>query len=107
MSSNTEKELLLDQYIKGYTPENRLGFIKLVLTKYKLSDNNIKFEDLIVQDTNIRNIANNIKFEDLIVQDTNIRNIANNIIKQKSCTPDNFKKVFNMLNIDQIYYIGF
>ena len=88
MSSNTEKELLLDQYIKGYTPENRLGFIKLVLTKYKLSDNNIKFEDL-------------------IVQDTNIRNIANNIIKQKSCTPDNFKKVFNMLNIDQIYYIGF
>lgn len=93
MSSNTEKELLLDHYIKNYTPQNRFGFIKLVLTKhhferYKLSDNNIKFEDL-------------------IVQDINIRNIAQNIIDQKSCTSDNFKKVFNMLNLEQIYYIGF
>ena len=49
MSNNMERENLLNDYLTEYTPENRMGFMKLVLKKYrfenyKISDNDIKYE---------------------------------------------------------------
>ena len=88
-----ERVNLLNDYLAEYTPENRMGFMKLVLKKYSFE--NYKLRD------------NDIKFEDMIIQDQNIRKNVQNIINSGSCSVDQFKDVFNKLTLDQIYYIGF
>lgn len=93
MSNNMERVNLLNDYLTQYTPENRMGFMRLVLNKYRFE--NYKLSD------------NNIQFEDMIVQDNNVRNTVENILNSGQCTEDDFANVFNMLELDQIYYIGF
>lgn len=93
MSNNMERVNLLNDYLTQYTPENRMGFMRLVLNKYLFE--NYKLSD------------NNIQFEDMIVQDNNVRNTVENILNSGECSEDDFANVFNMLELDQIYYIGF
>jgi hypothetical protein len=93
MPINIERENLLTEYLTEYSPVNRMNFINQVLNKYiferyKLRDNNIKFEDMIITDNHIRNIA---------------LQISNN----GECSEEDFINVFNMLEIEQIEYIGF
>ena len=90
---STEKTILLNQYLNGYTPENRLGFCSLALRKYRFE--NYKLSD------------NDIKFEDRIVQDNDVRSKLEKIVEQGECSVDDFKSVFNSLTVDQITYIGY
>ena len=88
----TSKEDLCKEYLDNYNDINRFDFCKLVLSKYrfenyKLSEHNIKKNDYIIQD--------DIRF--------NIQQIIN----KEECSEDDFKKIFNMLSIEQITYIGF
>lgn len=91
----TSKENLLEEYITQYTPENRLGFCKLVRRKYRLENYrlSVKFED--------------INPEDFIVQNPDTLVKADNAIRQGSCSEEEFKDIFNDLTEDQINYIGF
>ena len=90
-----ERTNLLTSYLTEYTPENRMGFMNLVLNKYRFEKYKLSVND------------HDIKFEDLIVQDQTIRDNAQMIIDSGSCSKDQFKEVFNMLTVDQINYIGF
>ena len=93
MSYNHERENLLNLYLSEYTPENRIEFAKLVLSKYR-------FEKYVLNDYNI-------DFSDMIVQDETTRNMAESIINKNECTEDDFIELFNMLDLQQIDYIGF
>ena len=93
MSNNMERENLLNDYLTEYTPENRMEFMKLVLKKYH-------FENYKISD-------NDIKYEDMIIQDKTIKNNVQEIINSGSCSIDQFKNIFNKLTLEQIYYIGF
>lgn len=43
----------------------------------------------------------------MIVQDETTRNMAESIINKNECTKDDFIELFNILDLQQIYYIGF
>lgn len=90
-----EKINLLNQYIEGYTPQNRIEFCKLALNKFRFE----KYK--------LGNKHEFIATEDRIVNDTNTRQNIQNIIDKNECSIDDFKSVFNMLTIDQIHYIGY
>jgi hypothetical protein len=89
------KENLLEEYITEYTPENRLGFCKLVRKKYRFENYrmSVKFED--------------INSKDFIVQNPITLAKVDNVIMQGSCSKEEFKDIFNDLTKDQIIYIGF
>ena len=101
---STDKLTLLNQYLNGYTDENnqlvpgytdsnRLGFCKLALRKYKFEKYKLN--------------EHNIKPEDHIVQDNNIRSQLLEIVEKGECSVDDFKMVFDNLTVDQINYIGY
>ena len=92
MASKVE---LLEEYLTQYTPENRLGFCRLVRTKYRFEKYRLscKFEDI---DPN-----------DFIVQDPTILAKADKAIQKKSCSKEEFIEIFNALDLEQINYIGF
>ena len=57
-----ERNNMLNKYLNAYTPENRIGFVNLVLhkspiEKYGFKKCHVDDADLIVQDKNIRNLA--------------------------------------------------
>lgn len=93
--SMESKEETLAYYLENYTPENRIGFCKLALSKYHFEKYSLRVKE------------NDIAFEDRIVQDNETREHLHNIINNGSCSVDEFKTVFNMLTLDQITYIGF
>jgi hypothetical protein len=70
-----------------------MGFCSLALRKYRFE--NYKLSD------------NDIKFEDRIVQDNDVRSQLEKIVEQDECSVDDFKSVFNSLTVDQITYIGY
>ena len=89
------KQTLLEQYLTEYTPENRLGFCRLVRTKYRFEKYKLssKFED--------------VDPEDFIVQDSNTLAKADKALQNGSCSKEEFIEIFNELDMDQIEYIGF
>jgi len=89
------KEQLLEEYLTEYTPENRLGFCKLVRRKYRFEKYKFstRFED--------------IEPEDFIVQNPITLAKADKVIQQGSCSIEEFKDIFNDLDVEQINYIGF
>ena len=89
------KEKTLTYYLENYTPENRVGFCKLALRKYHFEKYSLRVKE------------NDIAFEDRIVQDNETLKYLSNIANNKSCSVDEFNNVFNMLTLDQITYIGF
>jgi predicted flavoprotein YhiN len=93
MHNNMERNNMLAEYLNAYTPENRIGFVNLVLHKYPIEK--YGFKKCHVDDAN------------MIVQDKNIRNLATKIINSNKCSIDEFKTIFNMLTLEQINYIGF
>jgi hypothetical protein len=93
MAFSQEKQDLYDSYINNYTPENRLAFCQLALKKYR-------FEKYKLSENEINN-------DDLIVQDNYTRNCLHNIINYGECSVEDFYHIFDKLSIDQINYIGF
>lgn len=89
------KEETLNYYLENYTPENRLGFCTLALRKYRFEKYSLRVNN------------DDIAFEDRIVQNNDTREYLSNITNNNSCSVDEFKKVFGMLSLDQINYIGF
>jgi hypothetical protein len=87
------KNKLLKEYIDYYTPENRLDFCKLSLSKHKFENYSIKTSD--------------IQQDDYIIQNNDIKNQLKYIINKNICSIDDFSKVFSMMTIDDINYIGF
>jgi hypothetical protein len=92
-SMSTEKTNLFNEYLEGYTSQNRYQFCKLSITKYQFE--NYKFSD------------KNISSEDLIVKNTQVRAKIQSIINKGECSKEDFTNVFNMLTVDQINYIGY
>jgi hypothetical protein len=43
---------------------------------------------------------------DMIINNNNARDYIQNIIIQNHCSEEEFKTVFGMLSVDDIYYIG-
>ncbi len=84
---------LLNDYLNGYTAENRLAFCEMSLRKYRFE--NYKLSD------------NYIHEEDLIVGDSDTRSSIESIINKGECSVDDFKNVFNLLTEEQIVYIGY
>lgn len=92
----TNKEELLEQYITEYSehPEYRLGFCRLVRTKYRFENYKMttKFEDIFPEDFIVHNPATLAK--------------TDQVLQKGSCSIDEFKEFFNELEVDQILYIG-
>lgn len=95
MSSNMSTEHMnkLTRYLEQYTPQNRLGFMRVALNKYRFENHKLS--------------SNDIPFEDMIVQNNMLRSEMESILNQGSCSEDEFTSVFSKLTLDQIYYIGF
>lgn len=95
MSSNMSTEHIneLNHYLEEYTPENRLGFMRIALNKYRFENHKLS--------------SNDIPFEDMIVQNNMLRSEMESILNQGSCSEEEFTNVFSKLSLDQIYYIGF
>jgi hypothetical protein len=87
-----EKMDLFKYYLTHYNENDMIGFCKIALNKYR-------FE-------NYRMNENNIQQDDMIIVDNNKRDFIKSIISQNSCSKEEFKKVFGMLSIDDIYTIG-
>nr|QFG74712.1 MAG: hypothetical protein [Megaviridae environmental sample] len=83
-----ERKKLLDLYLHGYTPQNRLGFMKLVLTKVYWSNSAVTDNSLIVAD------------QDIIYK-------VKEIVKSNKCSVEQFSSIFNKLSFEQIYIIGY
>jgi hypothetical protein len=88
-----EKLSMFNEYNKNYDAHHRIGFCNIALKKYK-------WEKYQISD-------NNIKQEDMIIQDNDTRQYIQSIINNNSCTVDEFRDIFTLLTIDQINYIGF
>lgn len=93
MSMN--KQQLLNHYITTYTPNNRMGFLKLCLTKYKFEKYSLRVKN------------EDIKEEDRIVTDKSLKEDIQTIINTGKCSINDFTCVFNQLTVDQIIYIGY
>lgn len=84
---------LLNDYLNGYNAENRLAFCKLALRKFRFE--NYKLSDNVIHE------------EDLIVGDSDTRSSIGTIINNGYCSVDDFKNVFNLLTEEEIVYIGY
>jgi hypothetical protein len=93
-NSPANKEDRLKEYLDGYTSENRLTFIECAFNKYYGHHYSILKQE-------------RIKVTDYIVTDQNIRNNMKGIIDKKECSVETFTEIFNLLDIDQIDYIGY
>ena len=88
-----EKNNLLKKYLDTYTDEDRFSFINLVFNKKNFS----KYISLINENEN----------NDYYITESLIRNELLVIINKTKCDVEDFTKIFNMLSIDQILYIGY
>ena len=91
---STEKTTLLDQYLDGYTDENRFNFCKLALRKYR-------FEKYPISQ------GVEIAPEDQIVNNDGVRSLIQSVVDKDECSVEDFKMVFDALTVDQINYIGY
>jgi len=90
----TEKQELLKQYVTTYTPENRFGFCKLCLSKHRFELYSMK-------------VKNEVSKDIFIVQNDDLRVYINNVIETNECSVEQLTHIFNNLNLEQIYYIGY
>ena len=93
MDNVQEKRELLKDYLTEYNDNDRLGFINIARKKYR-------FE-------NYRMSDNNINPNDMIVSQPNICEMMDAILTKNFCSIEDFKNVFNELTLEQIYTIGF
>ena len=91
---STEKSTLLQQYLDGYTDENRYNFCLLALRKYRFEKYSMSRKEEIAP-------------EDRIVNDHKVRELIQSVVDKDECSVEDFKKVFDALTVDQIEYIGF
>ena len=89
-----DKTTLLNQYLDGYTDENRFNFCKIALRKYK-------FEKYPMR-TGVE-----IAPEDQIVNNDSVRSLIQSVVDKENCSVEDFKMVFDALTVDQINYIGY
>jgi hypothetical protein len=88
-----EKMDLYTYYLSHYNTTDMLNFCKIALNKHRFENYRMTGSADIHQD-------------DMIVNDNNIRDYIQNIIIQNYCSDEDFKTVFGMLSVDDIYYIG-
>lgn len=89
---NKEKMDLYTYYLSHYNTNDMLGFCRIALNKHH-------FENYRMTDSNVHP-------NDMIVNDNNVRDYLQNIVDQGYCSDEEFKTVFGMLSVDDIYYIG-
>lgn len=75
---------LLQKYLSTYTDDNRYQFVQLALNK-KMFPN----------------------LDEEYIKDIDIRQDLQSIINKNVCTEEDFKRIFNLLTEDQIFYIGY
>jgi len=92
-STSLEKSNLFEKYIAEYTDKNKYRFCEIALNKFRFE--NYKMSD------------RNIKDKDYIIQNKTLREYIQAVIDTKKCEKNQFKYIFDNLNLDQIYYIGF
>ena len=88
------KEDRLNEYLNGYTPENRFRFMELCLKKHYSQNYSMKNDQTVLE-------------EDYVVTDQNLRNNIQEVINKNECSVNDFTDIFNQLDVDQIDYIGY
>ena len=90
---NKEKMDLYTYYLSHYNANDMLNFCRIAFNKHS-------FENYRMTDNE------EIHPNDMIINDNNARDYIQNIIIQNHCSEEEFKTVFGMLSVDDIYYIG-
>lgn len=90
---STQKTELLNMYLDGYNPQDRLGFCKLALEKHDFTKYSLRVTE--------------INHCDYVIKDNNVRNKINSVINKGACSIQDFKDIFNLLEINQIDQIGY
>mgnify|MGYP005656744763 FL=1 len=93
MSGNNRQELIDNIYQYYENHDNYKAYLKCAYNKYQFEKYGL---------TN----KNNIKDEDYIINDNNLRITINNIMNKVQISKDDFDSIINRLTYKQLAYIG-
>lgn len=88
-----QKTDLLNMYLDGYNSQDRLDFCNLALEKHDF----IKYSLRVTK----------INPCDYVIKDNNVRDKIKSVVNKGSCSIQDFKDIFNLLEINQIDQIGY
>ena len=80
-------------YLNGYNSQDRLDFCNIALEKHDFA----KYSFHVTK----------INPCDYVIKDNNVRNKIKSVINKGACSIQDFKDIFNLLEINQIDYIGY
>jgi hypothetical protein len=93
MNPNNKKEMIDDIYVYYKNHNSYKAYLECAYNKYQFEKYGLTNE-------------NNIKEEDYIINDKNLRITINNIMNQVQITKDDFDSILNRLTYQQLSYIG-
>jgi hypothetical protein len=93
MNPNNKKEMIDDIYVYYKNHNSYKAYLECAYNKYQFEKYGLTNE-------------NNIKEEDYIINDKNLRITINNIMNQVQITKDDFDSILNRLTYKQLSYIG-
>ena len=92
-----EKQNLINEYLDNYEENDMINFCQVAINKYR-------FEKYKIKNLN----RQNIDIEDYIIdRDSEAYNLMLNIINNQRCNQEDFANILELLDYEQIIYIGF